>query len=233
MISIAEFSTYMSVAAAESRAAYVAARRKFEEMLTGQPSTWGEQPIPKWDGGERDRSGRRNKPVWGKLAHAAISNGLTPAALVYARFEVATGARAPTPDDCVSQQAVSLARSRIVLREDRLVGRLASDRQAETTAIGKQLLCTLAQGRTPTPAEIALSRRKIVDLPSVTFSPIYRYGLSKSVRLQADPRLLIDAVRQYLEDPEGYDRVWGEFVDSDIRSAAHLVKQTITKGVAT
>lgn len=134
----------------------------------------------------------------------------------------------------MTQQSVDLARSMWLLQDDRLTGRLASDRQTESTAVGRQLLGTITQNRLPTPQEIHNARAAIVGLACVSLSPVYRHGLAESMQMyDLASSLLLDAVRQYLEDPAGYDRVWGSFVSPQVRAMAETVKKNIQKGIGT
>lgn len=223
--------------AANARAAYVAARRQYDERISGSPSFWGERPVARWDGGDNndDPYGRRFTPIWPRFVSIASEYGVQVEHIVASRFATASGPRAPEPSDCLAPEALRRMVQWVSHSDDRLYGRLQSDQSAAALAASRQFLVNMAAPR-PTPEQIRQAQLKIVGQACVPLSPLYRLWIATQIgaaQLAGSADLVADAVQQYLEDPSGYDRVWGVHVLDRVKHIAQEVRwqtQTTQKG---
>ena len=225
--------SFLEQGSIDARAAYVQARKEFEQRLTGLESFWGDSPIACWDGGDGSNSptGRASKPIWPRFVHLAVANEIPITALISARFSFASGARAPEPPDCLSQAAVNAAKRWAQSQGSRLTGRLAADRMAEQTALGRALFPLMEANRIPTDVERQQALWRIATDPAVILTPLYRiHILDRFGRAQIYPKLVAAAVHQYLEDPSLYDQIWQTFVSFAVRQAAAHVRAQLGGG---
>jgi len=104
--------------ALEARRVYCAFMIKYIKSTKGIVTDYGRDVLPHYDGTSTERpkhgkavvhkSGRDYKPVWPKIAKAAVSNSLSVIELIRSQFDAAVGG-APSANSCHSARAVSLA----------------------------------------------------------------------------------------------------------------------------
>jgi hypothetical protein len=101
------------------RRCYVAARRDAFARHTGRPSTWGQERIPRWDGGE-DGNGTRHGCVWIGVARTCLRQGLDPFVLVAILFEGRSPGDFPLPNALLSSQVLDQYAERAQEVEDEI-----------------------------------------------------------------------------------------------------------------
>lgn len=203
------------------RQAYVTERRLFEYRVSGVISTYGNKPIPKWDGtdsGVRDRYGRDYKPVWPKIAQFAFKAGVDPIELIKARFRGARGPRPPEPTDCMCKTALELC-----LVSDTPVDEVNRSLyqmvEAYQTEVENRSVYIERYGWTA----FQVVESVIRDL-TLNLNPIYRYYLAKVNGLdRLANQHMNDAIVEYLRHSKAYDNSdWAKLLQPEIVNQARL-----------
>ncbi len=218
--------------AAEARRVYIEERRAFEGRRTGVPSHYGDKPLPRWDGTvdderpcirsdrRRDAHGRTYKPVWPELVRFAVGHGADVAALVRARFAVATGHHAPEPPDCKTELALRAYEQ----RQANLGGKLATSLSSQQMVARTELLIRSRRIDTMgwSPVQVLES---VVDDPTLGLTPLFRAIFARE-NGQTDlfHRLLPGAVQAYHAARPHYDSSpWSPMIPPEVREGAdHL-----------
>lgn len=121
-------------ACAYVRELYCDAVRRFQ-WNRGSSSSYGDTPMPKWDGGE-DNFGVNHQPIWPKLVDFYLAQNLDPAAVIESIFHLAISqgfTRAPKPPDMLGPKAMAafnMVKQRLI---DQQTATLAADQESLMT----------------------------------------------------------------------------------------------------
>lgn len=175
---------------------------------------WIYRRVASWDGGVSSQNGRRYQSVWPKVAAYCRDEDLDPAILIDALLSRCTreaGAR-PYPSHLTSEKARSaydaVAASR--LAEPRIV----LEQQTSVLMIEK------ARHRKAGLAEPEAILAALRD-PFARFQPLFRYASLTSCGDEGWAARYADKARmQYVNNPGGYDMVWGDLIPATLHNWA-------------
>lgn len=193
------------------RALYVAHRRLWDRSTQGTESRWGQQCVPKWDGGLDPKTGQAHHSTWDRAAVLCLEYGLNPAHHVAALFAGWSQVRtAPLPNQLCGASAVT--------RTQTYQASACPSVDAErVTAWRHYALRTLAAEADGVPPEVA-ARRLLRD-PAAGLSALARYCLADQVGDADLMRQVRDvAALQYLCRRAEYDAAWGDRIPADLRA---------------
>jgi len=197
--------------AARLRAAYIRERRRWIRAVTGKDSKYGSKSMPRWDGG-RDDDGACHKSVWLDIArHLLDMKCLSPERFVQAQF---VEKQPPMPPMLKSEAAWK----RFTDFNGDATARLKSEFKAECIAF--ELAQQEATTWFPEYDKKDVWRFVLRDTQS-QLSALFRFCVALSEHLgdiaeQFQELALLD----YLQDPQGYEQVWGTKIPDSLKEDA-------------
>jgi hypothetical protein len=192
----------------ELREVWFTAWRWHHYHTTGRRSNFGRSYIPRWDGG-LDTAGRQYQPLWPRVAAFLAENGVTDIrTFVQAMFD---DSRTPPPDPSVLLSASTLASYRKCPDPTR---RVADALRVQKNEYGRALHQARLFYPDPSTARLAV----LLDR-SVSLSALFRFLAADYYQMtNVQAMWFEEALAQYVRNPDGYDRVYGERLDV-LRSA--------------
>jgi len=204
--------------AARVREAYVSRRRALVSTLEGVPSTYGMQRMPKWDGGE-DSSGRRHTSIWVRIALMLLEANCFDAE-GYVNF-VMEGGVLVEPNWLLSRQRL---RNYMI----NLVG-TKSQRQREYAAELEQFVAAVNTTRCwfPDKTDQELWEHVLLSQPRWHLSALFCYATALSFGARYIADIYEDlALKQFMQDPNGYVTGWGEQLPEEIVQRAEAYRRS-------
>ena len=197
--------------AARIRHAYIRERRRHQRAVTGKEGKYGSKAMPKWDGG-RDDEGVNRSSVWLDVArHLLDMKCLSPERFVQAQF---VEKRSPQPNMLKSEAAWD----RFTRFNSDAMSRLKNEFKSECFVFAAQ--CQSASTWFPDYDKVALWRFVLKDL-EVSLSALFRFCVAVSEDLgDVTAQFHELALREYLQDPDGYARAWGEYIPEVLKKEA-------------
>jgi len=189
------------------RSLYCAERARYEARA-GRKTNYGNEPIPKWDGGV-DSNGRTYKSVWPKVLQFCIEHSLDPAVLVRAVFAISTSAP-PTPNMLYSQRAIA-AYNKFPQHTERVVINALrfSSRQAE---IYYNIFKDWYQEDEET------TWRLVIQLDPPQLTTLYRYCLAAQCEFDdLIGKYQLPALHEYMWARKTYDEIWSDWIPDILR----------------
>lgn len=150
------------------RTTYASRRRDYGTAATKRPDTFGDDRLPRWDGGY-DWRGRYHTPVWARITGAALERGFDVEDYVKRAFDHTAAAGSPYPNKLLSTAALEHY-ERTYLAD--VVHRLRVNRYVMNDQMAREISGIQSIGGVRTPRTAAL-----VALQDLTNSlrPFYRY----------------------------------------------------------
>lgn len=204
--------------AADVRQIYAAAYRTRYQALTGRTSTWGETPIPKWDGGQGAYSNHYHS-IWHRIARFCLDNQIDPATLVRAVF-MRRPSDLPTPNTMYGAAALAAVEAHRRRGDRDLVQTL---RAQESHFLGAVMMARDGYGMLQDDA-----CRFVLQSPSAPLSGLFRYCMASAANdLETAALFEPAALRQYLFERESYDRAWGAVIPPGLRIKARNLRAVL------
>lgn len=189
---------------------YILQYRRYVEVNGGGRSNYGQNPMPRWDGGV-DAAGKKHRPIWYGIVQFAMDNGISPYTLVRETFRAWRSTTPPFPNMFTNPAALARARQAVgsyrTTRDDLRLAHLTF-REATTT---NHLVYGLDMERAAV--------RALHD-PYNGLSALYRYCLGvKGEAADVADRFRDVAFREYILDKQAYDAAWGDLIPAELRRA--------------
>jgi len=209
----------MDMLAKEARRIYCRFMRNSLHTLGKGPSNYGASVLPQYDGTSSERPrpgeavlhryGKDFKPVWPKIAKAAVAGGVTLLELIRSQFDYSAFGP-PSANSCYSPRAISVA-----------VGRRSSSRQ--------ELFNLLNSYKKVVSLNMAAAS-EIIDKPGVyvdvilssDVSPFYKINTLMFIDESADvdQSAYKAAVDEYLLRIDLFESVWSKWTHAKFRDTA-------------
>ncbi len=207
--------------AALLRDRYSSLRNRWTWENEGVKADWGQNPIPRYDGGV-DGQGRRHQSVWKKMARWLIDHQVSPSRFIEAQFRGRAGAP-PEPNTLCSDAALN----RFYAFEGEEVPELKRLLSAQKDTLFTQV-CKKAglrqQGWTDAQVYSEVLQNNLIPL-----SALFRYAVAVQ---QGCPEVAdlyrTEAAIQYLSAPRAYDQVWGKLVPPEVAALARLTPDQLS-----
>ena len=210
----------LSTLADKIREVYCEERNRWNH-LNGKSVTWGDRPIPRYDGGI-DSMGRKYGNVWLEIAKFVTANKMNYAAFVRAQFSIArqrpidpTQLNKPKARDLylsVAQRSSSDT-TRLFLLQKNVFSRETAKMQFRKEKYHW------------TDAQIF---RAVLGNRLLSLSALFRYCLARSEGYsELAESFHQEAIEQYLDDPDAYDRIWEQWVPDDFRRDVRKLIETV------
>jgi hypothetical protein len=210
--------TLLARQAAYVRELYCIARRR-HEAKQGKVSEFGEDEIPRWDGG-MDSNGREYQPVWPKVVAFCMKHGLDPATLVKAIFDNNQSPHPPVPTSLYGTTALSLYSTQAL--SERLL--IKHELSTYTNQANKYFVSFSVREK----AEPALAWRLVVEENPPLLSPLFRYCLAVKAGFDDLADKYRDAaMHEYFWAKDAYDEVWSEWIPEELRMLAERSQQAL------
>jgi len=194
--------------AAELRFQYVNAYRARVLARTGTRTTYGDRPLPRWDG-----------TFWLQLADHCRKHQLSAKILVDAVFAEWRENAPPPPTILKSEYGLQCYNTRASRREADI--RAASQIQQRQLAAEVALL----QVAHPEMTELAVVRRALTS-PRLDLSAVFRYVAATFAGLDDMALQHLDAAtEQYAAARAAYDAVWKELIPVELKLAADAARE--------
>ena len=215
----------------EARRVYCMFMRRYLLKAKGQPSNYGSQVLPHYDGttAERPRpgqavlhrSGKDFKPVWPKIAKCAQTNKLSVLELIRSQFDTSISG-APGAQACHSSRAAAMAVRRRDPERQETFNTLNSYRSVMDLEISKNMPY-LKTGEAFIDVILASNTSAIFKLNTVLLidDTTHKDALGPGL-----VDLLKPAVEEYLLKPDVYEAVWSKFIHPLFREMASRFLQT-------
>jgi hypothetical protein len=197
--------------AAHIRRLYVNHRRAAQSLISGEPCTWGERWIPKWDGG-LDRHDVNHQPIWPKIALHLLEMKVSPELVVGAMFQdVGKDMPQPnalirwaTPHRIAEARAQAAASIHAAFRYQKQVFAAKVDHLVRTRGMSK-----------------GVAAIRVLTSPDIPLSGLWRFCVARSAGDEATAEVYRKpALWQYAFFMEEYDAAWGDFIPADLREEA-------------
>ncbi len=188
-------------------------RRRFELRTTGVASDWGNRHMCRWDGGVAN-DGKHYNPVWPRIAALCDKYNLVPDLLVRAMFHNRMQ-YPPEPSQAVGNEAIS--RYRLFTSASTRLERTADIRSAFGCDKSLSTAEVARQKKYFKRDEAGAWRITLVTM-TVNLSPLFRYCVAcnqgwDDIAMQFQS----PAMRQYLQNADLYDEVWGEYIPENLK----------------
>jgi hypothetical protein len=194
---------------AHVRNLYCEARRRFL-AARGIPSSFGNQPVPRWDGGT-DAAGVKHKPIWPKILCFCAANSFNPSILIKAVFANGKGPEPPPPTRLYGGYAFGL---------------YAQQAQIEKTHLRQSLIYYSDQANkyyhsfaARDDTEPGETWRTVLRRNPPMLSALYRYCVA--TRLGFDDiaaEHASTAFTEYFWSKDAYDEVWSDWIPESLRA---------------
>ena len=184
----------LSTLADKIREVYCEERNRWNH-LNGKSVTWGDRPIPRYDGGI-DSMGRKYGNVWLEIAKFVTANKPKARDLY---LSVAQRSSSDTTRLFLLQKNVfSRETAKMQFRKEKYHW---TDAQIFRAVLGNRLL---------------------------SLSALFRYCLARSEGYsELAESFHQEAIEQYLDDPDAYDRIWEQWVPDDFRRDVRKLIETV------
>lgn len=202
------------------REVYCQERNLWHHRHQGRLTDWGAAPVPRYDGGV-DEMGRHWKNIWMEIAKFVITKKVDFAAFVRAQFTLASK-RPVDPFHLHNDKAYSIYLSVAQRSSTRLSQLFAAQRKVFTKEVAKLSPCKISRRWSDEQVFRAVLGNRLIQL-----SALFRYCVARHERYEDLAEKYFQwAVEQYLDSPEDYDRIWGEWIPGDFRDG---LKDLITR----
>jgi hypothetical protein len=197
------------------RTYYILAYRDYVLSKTGEPSDFGDQLIPRWDGGQGP-DGRTYQPIWYEIARAALAHRIDPLELVPSAFSEWDGAQPPLPTALITKKALE--------RAEEYGPRAVEDAQL---SLENERVCWVVEANRLQRHEgldANTAARRALRNGRLELSPIFRYCTATQAGDRETADKFLEAARvQYLLRKRAFDTAWGEMIPAELKEYADQV----------
>jgi hypothetical protein len=192
--------------------------RHYRGRMGDEYANYGDGHIPRLDGG-RDRSGRKHRPVWPKLAEFFTKHSIEPELMITTGFEAWPGSSPPCPtpqffmgDLCMKQYTQNVGSF-----VKRLKIQFESNYESLQTRVVLVRPVLSKRGLT----DVDILRNALQDHVAVEGGALFRYCMA--TRLNIDDvaeNYFPAALQEYLLRRPQYDQAWGVTIPEELKRAA-------------
>jgi len=171
--------------------------------------------FPAWDGVE-SAVGRNNKQAWALLVAACESANVNPMEYVTSMLSAWPHTFIPEPRHILDQNKIKQLASKSDIDDD-----LKRELTLQKSATRNRFYATARINEQMGVTDLSYAHNRVITDSSPPMTPLFRYSYAQNVgNAAAALRIRPMAALQYLLHRKSYDRVWGDLIPSEFKTAS-------------